>query len=112
MSTEKFKELQAEYLTLAKKLKVSEKALKLDDEKLLALVTGGASNDSSDSSYQVYYQGNPLPMDQKVSKLCETYPQIKTALGNYYLLVAGKTLNELCGTFGVEFVQNLIDTYG
>ena len=111
MSTEKLKALRADYLALAEKLKVSEKALKLDDEKLLALVSGGSSTGSSDS-YQVYYQGSPLPMDQTVAQLCKTYPQIKTALSSYYMLVANKTLNELCAAFGEEFVQNLIDTYG
>ena len=111
MSTDKFESLREEYLSLAKKLKLSDKFLKLDDEKLLALVSGGAFTGSSDS-YQVYYQGNPLPMDQTVAQLCNTYPQIKTALSSYYMLVANKTLNELCATFGEEFVQNLIDTYG
>ena len=108
MANDKLDALRSGYAALAEKLDLSKKALEIDDEKLLSLVNGGVSGGTS-TDYQLYYKGQPLPMDKKVSQLCSDYPELKSALGNYYMLVANMTLNALCSTFGQDTVQSLID---
>ena len=110
MANEKLDALRSGYASLAKKLDLPKKALEIDDEKLLSLVNGGSSGANS-TGCQLYYKGQPLPMDKKVSQLCSDYPELKDALGNYYGWVANMTLNALCSTLGQDTIQSLIDQY-
>ena len=84
------------------------KLKELSDKELDEVNGGGLAS----TSYQLYYQNNPLPMNTKVVDLCTTYPELRTALGDYYNLVANYTLNYICMFFGgVDTIQGLIDAF-
>lgn len=84
-------------------------AAKLNElsEKDLQEVNGGAGL----GSYQLTYKGVNLPMNSTVAKLCNTYPELKDALGSFYNQVSGLTLNALCMMFGQDTIQGLINQY-
>lgn len=77
--------------------------------KELEAVTGGAEN----SEYHLYYNGKPLPMYNTVAEICALpeFPDlhIKEKLNGYYNIVAHLNLNQLCGMFGENTIQSLIN---
>ena len=88
--------------TIAKKLE------ELTDTEL-EKITGGTGEEKT--SYQLYYMGVALPMNNTLAQLCSTYPQIKDIFGIYYAIFSSYTLNQLCALATQEVAQGLIDEY-
>lgn len=82
----------------------------LNDSGVLNEVCGGAG--AENGSYQLYYNGEALPMGATVAQMCNKYPEIniKDKLGAFYYLFATKTLNDLCEEYGQETIQGLINS--
>ena len=96
--------------------KLAQMSAKLNElsEKDLESVTGGVgflSSVNAGKSNQLYYNGQALPMNSKISELCKTYPELKEVLVDMYNQIANMTLNTLCLFFGAETIQGLIDEY-
>ena len=64
---------------------------------------------SDSQTYQLYYKGEPLPMDSTVKELTAKISNLKSMLGIFFRSVENKTLNQLCESFGQEWIQDLID---
>lgn len=79
------------------------------DETRMEEVSGG--NCFGSITYQLYYRGNKLPMDNMVSQICNMYPEAREIflrIGRPYAPYANMTLNQLCESYGERKIQRLI----
>lgn len=85
----------------------------LSDEELESVTGGKGSSDPEGSadgkSYQLYYKGQALRMDQTLEQFCMAYNLDYSNLGWYYLYCYNKTLYELCDSATQEGVQQLFN---
>ena len=88
----------------------------LSDEELESVTGGkattsarGESSDAETASYQLYYKGLPLRMDQTLEQFCIAYNVDYSPLGWYYVYCHTTTLYDLCKETSQESVQELFN---